>query len=64
MAAGAIPAGDARALAFGLLGVTTTMTDALVEEGRHDPETVADLVVSFCLGGIGAASAGQAQPPA
>lgn len=54
MARGAIPDGDARALAFGLLGVTTTMTDALVEEGRHDPEEVADLVVSFCLRGIGA----------
>jgi AcrR family transcriptional regulator len=54
MARGSIPDGDARALAFGLLGVTTTMTDALVEEGRHDPEEVADLVVSFCLRGIGA----------
>ena len=31
-------------------------TDALVEEGRHDPEEVADLVVSFCLRGIGARS--------
>jgi len=56
MARGAIPDGDARALAFGLLGVTTTMTDALVEEGRHDPEAVADLVVGFCLRGIGAPS--------
>ncbi len=54
MDTGRIPVGDGRALASGLLGVTTTMTDALVEEGRVDAGTIADLVTDFCLRGIGA----------
>lgn len=45
---------DPESLALGILGVTNIMTNVYIDERGDDPERVADLVVAFCMEGIGA----------
>ncbi len=51
---GRLPDRDPEALALGILGVTNVMTTVYFDERREDPEHVADLVVDFCMEGLGA----------
>jgi AcrR family transcriptional regulator len=50
---GLIPDRDPESLALGILGVTNVMTTVFIDERHEDPEHVADLVVAFCMEGIG-----------
>jgi hypothetical protein len=50
---GLIPDRDPESLALGILGVTNVMTTVYIDERHEDPEHVADLVVAFCMEGIG-----------
>lgn len=50
---GRIPDRDPESLALGILGVTNVMTTVYIDERDEDPEHVADLVVAFCMEGIG-----------
>jgi AcrR family transcriptional regulator len=52
--AGRIPDRDPESLALGILGVTNVMTTVYIDDRGDDPEHVADLVVDFCMHGIGA----------
>jgi AcrR family transcriptional regulator len=47
---------DPESLALGILGVTNIMTNVYIDERGDDPERVADLVVAFCMEGIGAST--------
>ncbi len=50
---GRIPDRDPEALALGILGVTNVMTTVYIDERGAAPELAADLVVAFCMEGIG-----------
>ena len=50
---GRIPDRDPESLALGILGVTNVMTTVYIDDRAEDPEHVADLVVAFCMEGIG-----------
>jgi AcrR family transcriptional regulator len=50
---GGIPDRDPEALGWGILGVTNVMTRIYIDERGWDPEKVADMVVAFCMEGIG-----------
>ena len=50
---GRIPDRDPEALALGILGVTNVMTTVYIDDRGEAPEHVADLVVAFCMEGIG-----------
>ncbi len=54
MEAGQIPTADADRLAHAILGVTSQLTMEFVLHGTDDASAVAETVVTFCLGGIGA----------
>jgi AcrR family transcriptional regulator len=54
IAEGRIPDRDPEQLAHALLGVSTLLTLEYVHHRGESPESVADIVVDFCLGGIGA----------
>ena len=54
IALGEIPDRDPVHLAYGILGVSTMLTSALVHERGEVNADVVDTAVSFCLGGIGA----------
>jgi len=50
---GGIPDRDPEALGWGILGVTNVMTRIYIDERGADPDDVADMVVAFCMEGIG-----------
>ncbi len=50
---GGIPDRDPEALGWGILGVTNVMTRIYIDDRGSDPEDVADMVVAFCMEGIG-----------
>ncbi|MFZ4517940.1 MAG: TetR/AcrR family transcriptional regulator [Microthrixaceae bacterium] len=54
---GRIPDRDPESLALGILGVTNVMTTVYIDERQEDPEHVADLVVDFCMEGMGVSRA-------
>jgi AcrR family transcriptional regulator len=56
IAEGRIPDRDPEQLAHALLGVSTLLTLEYVHHRGESPDAVADIVVDFCLGGIGARS--------
>ena len=49
-----IPANDADLLAYAILGVSTQLTMVHFQKQEKSPQTIADVVVQFCLQGIGA----------
>jgi AcrR family transcriptional regulator len=51
---GRIPDRDPEVLAHAILGVANHLTRVYIGSRHQDPEEVADMVVSFCLEGIGA----------
>lgn len=50
---GRIPDRDPEALAFAILGVSNQLTHVYIDGRDEDPDHVADLVVGFCMEGIG-----------
>ena len=62
IAEGRIPDNDPEALAHGILGVSNRLCTIYIDERGDDPETVADLVVSFCRNGFAARRVGPRQP--
>lgn len=50
---GRIPDRDPEALAFAILGVSNQLTHVYIDGRGEDPEHVADLVVDFCMEGLG-----------
>ena len=54
IAEGRIPDRDPEQLAHAILGVSTLLTLEYVHHRGESAESVADIVVDFCLGGIGA----------
>jgi AcrR family transcriptional regulator len=54
MVQGMIPDGDPEQLGYAILGVSTNLTMVYVHQLGQDPEHIADVVVDFCLRGIGA----------
>jgi AcrR family transcriptional regulator len=52
IAEGRIPDNDPEALAHGILGVSNRLCTIYLDEMDDDPESVADLVVSFCRNGF------------
>ena len=54
MVQGLIPEGDPEQLGYAILGVSTNLTMVYIHHLGHDPEHIADVVVDFCLRGIGA----------
>lgn len=50
---GRIPDRDPEALALAMLGVSNQFTNVYLDGRDEDPEHVADLVVSFCMEGLG-----------
>lgn len=54
VATGRIPDGDPEQLAHAILGVTSHLTTVYLHQRDADPDEVADAVVRFCLGGLGA----------
>ena len=54
--AGSIPDRDPEVLAHAILGVANHLTRVYIGSRKQDPEAVADLVVAFCMEGIGAGS--------
>jgi AcrR family transcriptional regulator len=50
---GRIPDRDPEALALAILGVSNQLTNVYTDERSETPQHVADLVVSFCMEGIG-----------
>jgi AcrR family transcriptional regulator len=50
---GRIPDRDPEALAFAILGVSNQLTHVYIDGRDEDPEHVADLVVDFCMEGLG-----------
>ncbi len=57
IAEGRIPDGDPEQLAHAILGVSTILTHEYVHQRGEPPEEIADMVVAFCLRGIGATTA-------
>ena len=53
--AGRIPEAEPEQLAYAILGVTTNLTMVYLHQRRESPERIAEVVVNFCLRGIGAA---------
>ncbi len=53
IAEGEIPDRDPEALGWGILGVSNVMTRIFIDERHTDPDEVADMVVAFCMEGIG-----------
>jgi AcrR family transcriptional regulator len=53
---GRIPDRDPEVLAHAILGVANHLTRVYIGSRKQDPEAVADLVVTFCMEGIGAGS--------
>lgn len=51
---GLIPDGDPDELAYAILGVSTMLTMVHIHQRNQPADEVADAVVRFCLGGIGA----------
>src|SRR5699024_10283976 len=56
IAEGRIPDRDPEQLAHAILGLATRLTLEYVHHRTETPEAVAEVVVDFCLGGIGARS--------
>lgn len=56
---GRIPDRDPEALALAILGVTNQLTNVYIDERGEDPEHVADLVVDFCMEGLGVRAEGR-----
>ena len=54
IAEGRIPDRDPEQLAYAILGVSSLLTMEYVHHRDETPESVAEMVVDFCLGGIGA----------
>ena len=54
IAEGRIPDRDPEQLAYAILGVSSLLTMEYVHHRNETPESVAEMVVDFCLGGIGA----------
>ena len=54
IAEGRIPDRDPEQLAHAILGVSSLLTLEYIHHRGEAPETVAEMVVDFCLGGIGA----------
>jgi AcrR family transcriptional regulator len=54
--AGRIPDRDPEVLAHAILGVANHLTRVYIGSRKQDPEEVADMVVTFCMEGIGASS--------
>ncbi len=54
IAEGRIPDRDPEQLAHAILGVSSLLTMEYVHHRNETPESVAEMVVDFCLGGIGA----------
>ncbi len=54
IARGEIPDGDPEQLAHAILGVTIHLTMVYIHQRGESPERIADVVVDFCLRGIGA----------
>lgn len=54
IAEGLIPDNDPEQLAHAILGVSTILTSEYLHHRHADPDQIADSVVQFCLGGIGA----------
>ena len=52
--AGSIPDRDPEVLAHAILGVANHLTRVYIGSRKQDPEEVADMVVTFCMEGIGA----------
>ena len=50
---GGIPDRDPEQLALAILGVTNVLTTVYIHQRGEPPEQVADMVVAFCLEGIG-----------
>ncbi|MEI2699338.1 MAG: TetR/AcrR family transcriptional regulator [Microthrixaceae bacterium] len=50
---GQIPDRDLEALGWGIIGVSNVMTRVYIDGRNDDPETVADMVVAFCMEGFG-----------
>lgn len=50
---GRIPDRDTEALALAILGVSNQLTNVYIDERGEDPQLVADLVVDFCMEGLG-----------
>lgn len=50
---GRIPDREPEALAYAILGVTNQLTTVYCDDRGETPEHVADLVVSFCMEGLG-----------
>ena len=50
---GGIPDRDPETLGWGILGVSNVMTRIYIDERGADPDEVADMVVAFCMEGIG-----------
>jgi AcrR family transcriptional regulator len=50
---GTIPDRDPEALALAILGVSNQLTNVYIDGRGEDPEHVADLVVDFCMEGLG-----------
>jgi len=53
VAEGRIHDRDPEALGWGIIGVTNVMTRVYIDGRNENPETVADMVVAFCMEGIG-----------
>ncbi len=51
---GRIPDRDPEALALAILGVSNQLTSAYIDGRGEEPGVVADLVVDFCMQGLGA----------
>ena len=52
--AGRIPDRDPEVLAHAILGVANHLTRVYIGSRKQDPDEVADMVVTFCMEGIGA----------
>lgn len=54
MADGRLVDADPRHLGYAMLGVSTNLTMAFVHQRDEDPDAIAEVVVDFCMRGIGA----------
>jgi AcrR family transcriptional regulator len=55
---GRIPDRDPEALALAILGVSNQLTNVYIDGRGEDPDHVADLVVDFCMEGLGVRRSG------
>ena len=53
---GLIPDRDPESLALAILGVSNQLTNVYIDGRGGDPEAVADMVVDFCMEGLGVSS--------